>query len=592
MGHNVAAFLWRSLIVQAIRRHYIATALELLFVFVVFTGVLRREAPVPLDRNPNGTEMDSVLVSRRPTHVVFGPETSYNKRLLDAVVALYSVRDSTEEETVPSTPLNVSLVSDVAKVCAEIAVNQKEGSVHPMCAVLETPEGGKSHVPDVSLAYTIYRPFLEDDFGASGYSTSYMYAIEQAHLELQRISSLSTDKDDYEEWKVVVEDLPGWVFSKMNESYRSEFVITMFVVFTVTAMRRLNAIAYELSTGLAEKQALMGLTAVQFAAGHFFTALAFYLSESFIAITVMYTVDFSQDAAAYADGINPVMVTVSFLLFVVGQSIIPVFVTAVFPKVAPATVSPTAVTVPGYLTTTRRSKLFAGILPQSGLISVMIIMFLAQDYEGGAGWSVVTRRVMGNNVTILEIWLLMFTSDVGIVFLTWYLPQILPWCTDTPRNPLFLLTFIGTVPVLNGLDLNVYERKVTVLLGHNGAGKSTLMRILTGKSAHPSTLGGPTSGVAIVCGHDVYNDREMVHSQVALCEQSDLFFDDMSCGENALYFASLKDGHGTDVQKATASMLKKLGLEDEKDKMPSEVSCATLRMLSLAIAIASQPKVV
>ncbi|XP_049273467.1 ATP-binding cassette sub-family A member 7 [Rhipicephalus sanguineus] len=354
----------------------------------------------------------------------------------------------------------------------------------------------------------------------------------------------------------------------------------------------------------------------------------------------MYTVDFSQDAAAYADGINPVMVTVSFLLFVVGQSIIPVFVTAVFPKgwvrtllfvalitVAPATVSPTAVTVPGYLTTTRRSKLFAGILPQSGLISVMIIMFLAQDYEGGAGWSVVTRRVMGNNVTILEIWLLMFTSDVGIVFLTWYLPQILPWCTDTPRNPLFLLTlkywkrdearvninaaplykdptrfeelppdvrpivqarnltkFIGTVPVLNGLDLNVYERKVTVLLGHNGAGKSTLMRILTG------TLGGPTSGVAIVCGHDVYNDREMVHSQVALCEQSDLFFDDMSCGENALYFASLKDGHGTDVQKATASMLKKLGLEDEKDKMPSEVSCATLRMLSLAIAIASQPK--
>ncbi|KAH7943371.1 hypothetical protein HPB52_007284 [Rhipicephalus sanguineus] len=54
----------------------------------------------------------------------------------------------------------------------------------------------------------------------------------------------------------------------------------------------------------------------------------------------------------------------------------------------------------------------------------------------------------------------------------------------------------------------------------------------------------------------------------------------------------LKDGHGTDVQKATASMLKKIGLEDEKDKMPSEVSCGTLRMLSLAIAIASQPKVV
>ncbi|KAL1474806.1 hypothetical protein MTO96_020451 [Rhipicephalus appendiculatus] len=614
MGRNVTTFLWRSLLVQAIRRHYIATALELLFVFLAFAAALQRHAPVPLDSYHNSTELDSLLVSRRPTHVVLGPNTSYNKRLLETVVALYSTRDPTEDETVPSTALNTSLVSDVAKDCAEIAVNQK-ASMHLMT-------------------------FLEDDFGASGFSTSYMYAIEQAHLKLQRIHSLSTDKDNYENVKVVVEDLPGWVFSKMTKDYRSEFFYTMFVVFTVTAMRRLNAIAYELSTGLAEKQALMGLTAVQFSAGHFFTALAFYLVECIIVIATMYGVKLTGVVAAYAHGINPLMVIVSFLLYLVGQSMVPVFVTAVFPKgwvrmllfvalivVAPATVSPGLETVPAYLTRTRRSKLFAGILPQSGLISVMMIMFLAQDYEGGAGWSVAIRRVMGNNVVILEIWLLMLFSDVGIMFLTWYLPQILPWCSDSPRSPLFLLTpsywkgedarvqidekplhrdptrfeemppdvhpivrarnltkFFGTVPVLNGLDLDVYERKVTVLLGHNGAGKSTLMSILTG------TLGGPTSGTAIVCGHDVYSDREMVHSEVALCQQSDLFFDDLTCGENALYFAALKNGYGPHVQHATASMLKKMDLEGSKDKMPDEVSCGTLRMLSLAIAIASQPK--
>ncbi|KAL1422935.1 hypothetical protein MTO96_021530 [Rhipicephalus appendiculatus] len=611
MAHNVAMFLWRSLLVQAIRRHYIATTLELLFVFLSFAAALQRRAPVPLDKRPNSTELDSILVSRRPTHVVLGPNTSYNKMLLDTVVALYSAGNSTEGETVPSTALNASLVSDVAKDCAEIALNQK-ASVHPF-------------------------PTLADDFGASGFSTSYMYAIEQAHLKLQRIYYSSTD---YEDVKVVVEDLPGWLFSKMTDDYRSEFFYTMFLVFTVTAMRRLGAIAYELSTGLAEKQALMGLTAVQFSAGHFFTALAFYIVECIIVITTMYTVTLTDDVTAYASGINPLMVIVSFLLFVVGQSTVPVFVTAVFPKgwvrmllfaallvVAPATVSPGLETVPQYLTRTRRSKLFAGTLPQSGLISVMMIMFLAQDYEGGADLSVVTRRVMGNNVTILEIWLVVFLSDVGIVFLTWYLPQILPWCSDNPRSPLFLITpsywkgedargqidakplhrdptrfeelppdvhpivrarnltkFIGTVPVLNGLDLDVYERKVTVLLGHNAAGKSTLMSILTG------TLGGPTSGTAIVCGHDVYSDREMVHSEVALCQQSDIFFEDLTCGENALYFAALKEGHGTDVQKATASMLTKMGLEGVRDKMPGEVSSGTLRMLSLAIAIASQPK--
>lgn len=50
--------------------------------------------------------------------------------------------------------------------------------------------------------------------------------------------------------------------------------------------------------------------------------------------------------------------------------------------VAPATVSPGIVTVLQYLTTTRRSKLLAGFLPQSGLVLVVVIMFLAQDYEG------------------------------------------------------------------------------------------------------------------------------------------------------------------------------------------------------------------
>ncbi|KAH6943655.1 hypothetical protein HPB50_025047 [Hyalomma asiaticum] len=615
MGHNVATFLWRTLLVQAIRRHYFATSLELLLVVVAFAGALQRQTPVPLGRNPNGTELDSILVSQRPTHVVLGPDTSYNRRLLEAVVDLYSAGDSKEDDGKEmSSALNASIASEVAKKCAEIAANREEGLVHPMCVALETPRGIDGRAADGSLTYTIYRPFLKDGFGTDG---NRQYSCD-----------------------IIVEHLPGWIFSGMNGGYRSEFIYTVYLVFMIPAIRRLNAIAYELSSGLAEMQALMGMSAVQFAAGHFLTAMSFYLVESGIAVTIMYAVGLRRYLEAYLDGINPIMVVVSFLLYDVGQALIPVFVTALFPKgwvrtllfvallvVAPALFAPGTVTVSEYLTMTRRSKLFGGVLPQSGLVSVMTIMFLAQDYEGEAGWSVVTRRVMGNNVTILEIWVLMFLSNVVIAFLTWYLPQILPWCADNPRSPLFFLTMrywkvddaemeadatplqrdptrfeelppdvrpiiltrdltklFGTVPVLNGVDLKVYERKVTVLLGHNGAGKSTLMRILTG------TLGGPTSGVAIVCGYDVYNNREMVRSKVSLCQQSDIFFEDLTCGENALYFAALKDTGGVDVQKATANMLKKMGLKDARDKMPKDVSCGTLRMLSLAIAVASRPK--
>ncbi|KAL3178832.1 hypothetical protein MRX96_009504 [Rhipicephalus microplus] len=145
---------------------YVATALELAFVLLSFGAALQRQAPVPLDSSPNATELDSLLLSRRPTHVVSGPDTSYNRKLLEAVVALYSASDATENQTEPSTTLNASLVSDVAKDCAEIAVSQR-ASVHLMCTALETPKVGKSHAHGSSLTYTIYSPYDKDDFGAT-----------------------------------------------------------------------------------------------------------------------------------------------------------------------------------------------------------------------------------------------------------------------------------------------------------------------------------------------------------------------------------------------------------------------------------------
>ncbi|XP_054925818.1 phospholipid-transporting ATPase ABCA3-like [Dermacentor andersoni] len=152
------------------------------------------------------------------------------------------------------------------------------------------------------------------------------------------------------------------------------------------------------------------------------------------------------------------------------------------------------------------------------------------------------------------------------------------------RRPPGASWLFGTALVLDGVDLKVFEHKVTVLLGQNGTGKTTLMKILTG------ALGGPTSGRVMVCGHSVYTSPELVRREVTLCQQSDVFFEDLTCGENAIYFATLKDTNGGDVKQATANMLEKLGLKDVGPKMPGEIACETARMLSLSIAIASKPK--
>lgn len=38
----------------------------------------------------------------------------------------------------------------------------------------------------------------------------------------------------------------------------------------------------------------------------------------------------------------------------------------------------------------------------------------------------------------------------------------------------------GADKVINGLELNFYEKEVFCLLGHNGAGKTTIINMLTG----------------------------------------------------------------------------------------------------------------
>ena len=53
-----------------------------------------------------------------------------------------------------------------------------------------------------------------------------------------------------------------------------------------------------------------------------------------------------------------------------------------------------------------------------------------------------------------------------------------------------------TVEAVRGLDLEVGPGELVAFLGPNGAGKSTTLRMLT-------TLIEPTSGTALVAGHDV-----------------------------------------------------------------------------------------
>ncbi|MET1038708.1 MAG: ATP-binding cassette domain-containing protein, partial [Aeromicrobium sp.] len=72
-----------------------------------------------------------------------------------------------------------------------------------------------------------------------------------------------------------------------------------------------------------------------------------------------------------------------------------------------------------------------------------------------------------------------------------------------------LVRVFGDNRAVDGVDLKVPTGGVYGVLGPNGAGKTTTIRML-------ATLLKPTSGTAVVLGHDVVAEAGIVRSKVAM----------------------------------------------------------------------------
>ena len=70
----------------------------------------------------------------------------------------------------------------------------------------------------------------------------------------------------------------------------------------------------------------------------------------------------------------------------------------------------------------------------------------------------------------------------------------------------------GGVKAVDGVSLTVESGGIFGFLGPNGAGKSTMVRMLT-------TLLRPTSGTAIVAGHDVMKEPGIVRRRIGVALQ-------------------------------------------------------------------------
>jgi putative ABC transport system ATP-binding protein len=137
---------------------------------------------------------------------------------------------------------------------------------------------------------------------------------------------------------------------------------------------------------------------------------------------------------------------------------------------------------------------------------------------------------------------------------------------------------------LSDVDLDIPEGKFIVILGPSGAGKSTLLNLLGG-------LDSPTSGTICVQGKDISklsNDElaDYRAETVGFVFQSYNLIPTLTVFENVSLVKEI-----TSNPLSVNEMLNEVGLSDHKDKFPSELSGGEQQRVSIARALAKNPKI-
>ncbi|MFC4779395.1 amino acid ABC transporter ATP-binding protein [Paenibacillus sp. GCM10023252] len=146
----------------------------------------------------------------------------------------------------------------------------------------------------------------------------------------------------------------------------------------------------------------------------------------------------------------------------------------------------------------------------------------------------------------------------------------------------------GKNEILKGIDTDIAQGEVVVVIGPSGSGKSTFLRCL-------NRLEEPTEGE--IWFEDVQvtsRERELnaIRQKMGMVFQHFNLFPHKTVLENlTLAPKLLKNEGGQDVEGFAMELLRTVGLEDKKDAYPARLSGGQKQRIAIARALAMKPSV-
>lgn len=143
--------------------------------------------------------------------------------------------------------------------------------------------------------------------------------------------------------------------------------------------------------------------------------------------------------------------------------------------------------------------------------------------------------------------------------------------------------------VLDRLSFKVMKGEIKIILSGSGGGKSTILKLIL-------RLLKPDEGQVLIDDEDItnYDESQLKHvrDKIGMVFQEGGLFDSLSVYDNVAYRLHEEDMPEEDVEREVRLLLRFVGLENEMDKLPSELSGGMQKRVGIARALVGNPKIV
>ena len=147
-----------------------------------------------------------------------------------------------------------------------------------------------------------------------------------------------------------------------------------------------------------------------------------------------------------------------------------------------------------------------------------------------------------------------------------------------------------TVEVIKGIDLEIQQGEIVIIMGPSGVGKSTLLHLIGG-------LDKPTSGSVTINDTNIFEleNSKLAHfrnSSVGFVFQFHHLLPEFSALENLMIPGMIRKNNPEEIKSKAIDLLEKVDLSDRINHRPSQLSGGEQQRVAVARALVNQPKLV